>query len=229
MSSPDDGLDDLGRFGSERFDLRVFEQSTLWIDRSGRRHLVATLSATEVDAVIGYLEKHEVHFYVQCLHRDVLATQLRALAEQGSAGPAAVGSDEAALLLADMAPATWMARTELMRALRARRAALSISEDGTELAGGLSLSLRDDDVGVWAVVTTRSLYVLDLNARNVLRSAGPDAEQRRSDQRWQPLVRLRRCDIGDVFTVVVRGGDGLSRPFQSASPVASFALSGLHA
>lgn len=79
--------------------------------------------------------------------------------------------------------------------------------EGTELM----TDLRDDQTGRWQVTTRTSIYLLDLDARTVLRVPGASHEHGLSetespvyvirphpgDRRPEHLLRLWHCHVGD--------------------------------
>jgi hypothetical protein len=71
-----DDLAGWGQVGSDGFDLWVFDQGEIWVDRSGALRRLAEMSDVEVAELVGYLEVHVEHFYSQCLQREILAALL---------------------------------------------------------------------------------------------------------------------------------------------------------
>jgi hypothetical protein len=101
-------------------DLRVFHQTTWWIDISQRPHRISSeMSDLYITNVIGFLHRNRDYYYLATLRRAVVTLIGDALLGRS------VGDDQFSLdtAMAELAPADWLEQTPLMQALHARLAA----------------------------------------------------------------------------------------------------------
>lgn len=105
-----------GQFGPDSLDLRVFDQDTWWVDRTGTAHHIEDMSADYVANVIELLTEDVAGFYTNTLMRESVQslgdTILGRTPGIDLVDELGVGS------LAYTDPETWLESTPLMRRLR---------------------------------------------------------------------------------------------------------------
>ncbi|NUR14830.1 MAG: hypothetical protein HOQ13_00735 [Dermatophilaceae bacterium] len=74
------------------FDVRVFDQGRVWVERDGTRRALATLTAVELEELVAFLRAHRDVFYLLVLRREVA---FRLLAVAAAAEDAAQGAPDA--------------------------------------------------------------------------------------------------------------------------------------
>jgi hypothetical protein len=55
----------------DRFDLMLFNQSNLWVERDGTPHLIAQLDLAARRELAAWLKRNARHFYLQVLRQDL--------------------------------------------------------------------------------------------------------------------------------------------------------------
>ena len=63
---------DFGQFGTDRLDLRVFEQDTWWVDRGGRGHLLDGMSQDYLRNVLVMLYERARNFHLAVTMKRVI-------------------------------------------------------------------------------------------------------------------------------------------------------------
>lgn len=105
-----------GQWGTDRMELRVFEQDVWWVDRLGRAHRIEEMTEQYRTNVVHFLREH-----VRALHAAVCREQLVSLAGEILLG--LPGVERTALAagvppLTSLSPEAWLEGTPLMRCLR---------------------------------------------------------------------------------------------------------------
>jgi hypothetical protein len=106
-----------GQFGPGQLDLRVFDQDTWWVDRTGAAHLLDEMSDDYLRNVIGFLYERVAEYHAATCCR--IACQ--------AAGDVLLGRVNGDLLtlqlggstVVDVEPRTWLESTPLLRRLLA--------------------------------------------------------------------------------------------------------------
>src|SRR4051812_37261241 len=63
-----------GQLGVDRLDLRVFDQDTYWVDRTGDPHLLAEMSADYIENVICFLDELRDQYFRDSQRRAFIQT-----------------------------------------------------------------------------------------------------------------------------------------------------------
>lgn len=108
-----------GQFGPDSLDLRVFDQSTWWVNRDGLAFRITTEMSTEYLAnVIAFLEEHRRYYHRMTMRRAALTLLEDVAFDRPVKLPAAL----VAAIATDDSTA-WLEGTALMQVLRATLAA----------------------------------------------------------------------------------------------------------
>lgn len=86
------------------FDVRVFDQGRVWVERDGTRRALATLTVAEVEELVAFLRAHRDVFYLLVLRREV-TFRLLAVAAAAEDGAQSVPDARAPQRVAQRGPA----------------------------------------------------------------------------------------------------------------------------
>jgi len=108
-----------GQFGEDSLDLRVFDQRTYWVDRTGTAHLLSQMSDAYIVNVINFLTELRDQYFADSMRRafiQILGDQL--LFDDPS--DELLGIEAGGPAWSDLTAEQWLESTPLMRALRRR-------------------------------------------------------------------------------------------------------------
>lgn len=105
-----------GQWPPGSLDLRVFGQSTWWVDIEQRPHRIEEMSRAYRRNVLIHLQTHVAYFHVMAVREHVLTLLEEVLS--GEAGGETLATILGAPSPADLTPSQWLEATPLVRHLR---------------------------------------------------------------------------------------------------------------
>jgi hypothetical protein len=106
-----------GQWGQDYLDLRVFEQDTWWVDRTGRPHLLSQMSAEYRANVLAHVIDNAPQFHLGVIRKE--AIQMVGDVLYGLPPAELLVIDAGGIGAAGVSAAVWLESTPLVRKLRA--------------------------------------------------------------------------------------------------------------